>query len=59
MLGVEVGGHVQDLGAGGHGGGRGDREKAALELLLHGAGQRVDITEGEVAIGAIHTAENV
>ena len=35
-----------------------DMEKAALELLLHGAGQRVDITEGEVAIGAINTAEN-
>ena len=53
--GLEVGGHVRNLGAGGHGGGRGE---AAAELLLHGAGQQIDITEGEVAIGAIHIAEN-
>ena len=55
--GVEVGGHVRDLGASGHAGGRGDRGEAALELLLHDAGQRVDITEGEVANGAVLKAE--
>ena len=57
VVGVEVGGHVRDLGASGHAGGRGDRGEAALELLLHDAGQRVDITEGEVANGAVLKAE--
>ena len=52
VVGVDVGGHVGDAGAGGHRGQSWHRGEAPVELLSHGLGQRVNITECQVAVCA-------
>ena len=52
VVGVQVGVDIREVRAGGHSGGRGDRSEAAVELLPHGPGQRVDITVRQVAVVA-------
>ena len=52
MVGVEVRVDIGDIGTSEDGGGSGDRSETPVQLLLHSMGERVDITEGEVAVGA-------